>query len=64
MSYRLGQQFYALHLTDPTLALTMDKIESLQSTLSNLTMYDIKSMYNQVSDDSAQALGVLHPGGC
>jgi hypothetical protein len=26
----------------------MDKLESLSSTLSNLTMYDIKSMYNQV----------------
>jgi epsin len=26
----------------------MDRIESLGNTLSNLTMYDIKSMYNQV----------------
>lgn len=26
----------------------MDKIESLTSTLQNITLYDIKSMYNQV----------------
>lgn len=26
----------------------MDRLESIGSTLSNLTMYDIKSMYNQV----------------
>jgi hypothetical protein len=26
----------------------MDRIESLGNTISNLTMYDIKSMYNQV----------------
>ena len=28
----------------------MDRIESLGNTLSNLTMYDIKSMYTQVRD--------------
>ncbi|KAH6912582.1 epsin-3 [Coprinopsis sp. MPI-PUGE-AT-0042] len=28
----------------------MDKIESLSSTLSNITMYDIKSMYNQAKN--------------
>ena len=28
---------------------TMDKLESLSSTLQNITLYDIKSMYNQVS---------------
>lgn len=27
----------------------MDKLESLSSTLQNITLYDIKSMYNQVS---------------
>lgn len=27
----------------------MDKLESLTSQLSQITMYDIKSMYNQVS---------------
>ena len=46
----------------------MDRIESLSSTLSNLTMYDIKSMYNQVCvelrgmgsiTDSAQAKNVV-----
>ena len=26
----------------------MDRLESLGNSLSNLTMYDIKSMYNQV----------------
>ena len=26
----------------------MDKLESIGSSLSNLTLYDIKSMYNQV----------------
>jgi len=26
----------------------MDKLESLSSTLANITLYDIKSMYNQV----------------
>ena len=28
-------------------AATMDKLESLSSTLANITLYDIKSMYNQ-----------------
>ncbi|KAG2009808.1 Epsin-3, clathrin recruitment and traffic between the Golgi and endosome [Coprinopsis cinerea AmutBmut pab1-1] len=28
----------------------MDKIESLSSTLANITMYDIKSMYNQAKN--------------
>jgi epsin len=28
----------------------MDKLESLSSTLSNITMYDIKSMYNQAKN--------------
>ena len=27
---------------------TMDRIESLGNTLSNITLYDIKTMYNQV----------------
>jgi hypothetical protein len=27
---------------------TMDRLEALGSTLSQITMYDIKSMYNQV----------------
>ena len=27
---------------------TMDRLESLSNTLQNITMYDIKSMYNQV----------------
>ena len=27
---------------------TMDRLESLGSTISNITLYDIKSMYNQV----------------
>ena len=27
----------------------MDRLESLGNALSNITMYDIKSMYNQVS---------------
>jgi len=26
----------------------MDRLESLSSTLQNITLYDIKSMYNQV----------------
>jgi hypothetical protein len=30
----------------------MDRLESLGSTLSQITMYDIKSMYNQVSTRS------------
>ena len=33
---------------------TMDRIESLGNTLSNLTMYDIKSMYNQVRISSCE----------
>jgi len=28
----------------------MDKLESLSSTIQNITLYDIKSMYNQVSE--------------
>ena len=46
----------------------MDRLESLGNTLSQITMYDIKSMYNQVRvelrgmgsiTDSAQAKNVV-----
>jgi hypothetical protein len=33
---------------------TMDRFDSLASTLSNLTVYDLKSMYNQVRGDEEQ----------
>lgn len=33
----------------------MDRIESLTNTLSNITLYDIKSMYNQVRVFSSKA---------
>lgn len=29
----------------------MDRLESLSNTLSQITLYDIKSMYNQVRED-------------
>lgn len=32
----------------------MDRLESLSSTLSQITMYDIKSMYNQVRGEGAR----------
>ena len=42
-----------VQLTDPSdledTPATMDRLESLSNTLQNITLYDIKSMYNQVS---------------
>ncbi len=35
----------------------MDRLESLGNTLSNITLYDIKSMYNQVRLISLLRLG-------
>ena len=37
----------------------MDKLESLGNTLSNLTMYDIKSMYTQVRSIFPDAASVI-----
>jgi hypothetical protein len=37
----------------------MDRLESLASTLSQVTLYDVKSMYNQV-----RARGVCGWGAC
>lgn len=37
----------------------MDRLESLTNTLSQVTMYDIKSMYNQVRIDSRNTLLVI-----
>ena len=47
----------------------MDRLESLGSTISNITLYDIKSMYNQVRFitrvSSVRAGGVCtHASGC
>jgi hypothetical protein len=43
------QRFQSINFTTSKSALpTMDRLESLGNTISNLTMYDIKSMYTQV----------------
>jgi hypothetical protein len=44
----------------------MDKIESLGNTISNLTLYDIKSMYTQVRvmfTPRQRERGYTHPSG-
>jgi hypothetical protein len=48
------QTVTALSIELPAVSLilpTMDRFDSLANTLSNLTVYDLKNMYNQVRGD-------------
>ncbi|KAH8986682.1 ENTH-domain-containing protein [Lactarius akahatsu] len=46
----LGSQTFTNVNSEPTRLPTMDRLESLGNTLSNITLYDIKSMYNQAKN--------------
>ena len=53
-------------INSPAGPLTMDRLESLGNTISNITLYDIKSMYTQVRLVFARIrpLSIRAPGSC
>lgn len=57
----------ALSIELPAVSLilpTMDRFDSLANTLSNLTVYDLKNMYNQVRGGESRAIAIAHTDSC